>query len=105
VGGDLIDKLCATSPADLLHIQRYLSAHCCGDHFSRTGLDEKTRELLILAMLVSLGGCEGQVKAHVTANLNVGNSRATLIDVLTQLLPYIGYLRIPVNVTANSGAT
>jgi 4-carboxymuconolactone decarboxylase len=93
VGGEVIDKLYATSPADLLHIQQYLSAHCFGDHFSRTGIDEKTRELLILAMLVSLGGCEGQVKAHVTANLNVGNSRAILIDVLTQLLPYIGYPR------------
>lgn len=44
-------------------------------------------------MLVSLGGCEAQVKGHVAANLNVGNDRARLIDVLTQLLPFIGYPR------------
>ena len=50
-----------------------------------------TRELLTLSMLVSLGGCEAQVKGHVAANLNVGNDRALLIDVLTQLLPFIGY--------------
>ena len=44
-------------------------------------------------MLVSLGGCEPQVAGHVAANLNVGNDRSRLIDVLTQLLPYIGYPR------------
>ena len=44
-------------------------------------------------MLVALGGADGQVKAHVAANLLVGNDRATLIDVLTQLIPFIGYPR------------
>ena len=44
-------------------------------------------------MLVSLGGCEAQVEGHVAANLNVGNDRARLIDVLTQLLPFIGHPR------------
>jgi alkylhydroperoxidase/carboxymuconolactone decarboxylase family protein YurZ len=44
-------------------------------------------------MLVALGGCEPQVRGHVSANLNVGNDRARLIDVITQLLPFIGYPR------------
>ena len=50
-----------------------------------------TRELLTLSFLVALGGCDPQVKGHVAANLNVGNDLARLIDVLTQLLPFIGY--------------
>ena len=41
----------------------------------------------------SLGGCEPQVRGHVVANLHVGNDRARLIDVLTQLVPYLGYPR------------
>ena len=45
-------------------------------------------------MLVALGGCEPQVKGHITANLNVGNDRKTLVDVLAQLLPFIGYPRM-----------
>jgi 4-carboxymuconolactone decarboxylase len=45
------------------------------------------------SMLVSIGGCEPQVKGHVSANLNIGNDRARLIDVVTQLLPFIGYPR------------
>jgi 4-carboxymuconolactone decarboxylase len=67
-----------------------------------------TRELLTFSMLVALGGCEAQVKGHVVANLNVGNDRGRLIDVLTQLLPFIGYprtlnaLRVVDEVTASS---
>jgi len=93
IGNDVIEKLHAASPADEMHIQRFLSAHCFGDHYTRTGIDVPLRELLTLAMLVTLGGCDPQVRGHVAANLNVGNDRATLIDVVTQLLPFIGYPR------------
>ncbi len=93
IGDDVVESLYTSSPADLLHIQRYLSANCFGDKLTRTGIDVPTRELLTLAMLVSLGGCEPQVKGHVAANIRVGNDRARLIDVLTQLLPFIGYPR------------
>ena len=68
-------------------------ARVSGAIVTRNGLDLKTRELLTFAMLISLGGCEPQVKGHVTGNLNVGNDRTRLIDVVTQLLPYIGYPR------------
>ena len=40
-----------------------------------------------------LGGCEPQAKAHAGANLSVGNTRQTLIDALTQCLPFIGFPR------------
>ena len=93
IGGELVDKLYASAPADQQHIQRYLSANCFGDSYTRTGVDVATRELLTFSMLVSLGGCDPQVKGHVAANLHVGNDRAKLIDVLTQLLPFIGYPR------------
>ena len=76
-----------------MHIQRYLSANCFGDHDSRGGIDIPTRELLTLSMLVSLGGWDAQVKGHVSANLHVGNERARMIDVFTQLVPFIGFPR------------
>jgi 4-carboxymuconolactone decarboxylase len=93
VGADRVDALYAGAPEDEQHIQRYLSANCFGDHLTRTGVDIPTRKLLTFAMLVSLGGCEAQVKGHVAANLNVGNDRARLLAVLTQLIPFIGYPR------------
>ena len=93
VGSDRVEQLCASAPADQQHMQRFLSANCFGDHLTRTGIDIPTRELLTLSMLVALGGCDAQVKGHVTANLHVGNDRSRLIDVVTQLLPFIGYPR------------
>ena len=93
IGDSVVEKLYASAPEDQKHIQRFLSANCFGDHLTRSGIGVPTRELLTFSMLVSLGGCDPQVKGHVAANLYVGNSRAKLIDVLTQLLPFIGYPR------------
>ncbi len=93
IGADRVEKLYASAAEDQMHIQRYLSANCFGDHVSRGGIDIPTRELLTLSMLVSLGGCDAQVKGHVSANLHVGNDRSRLIDVITQLVPFIGYPR------------
>lgn len=91
--GDRIDWMYAESPKDLLHIQEFLTANCFGDHVARGGLPLQTRELLTFSMLAALGGCEPQLAGHVTANLAVGNDRQVLIDVVTQLVPYIGYPR------------
>jgi 4-carboxymuconolactone decarboxylase len=93
VGDDVVDRLYASAPADEQHIQRFLSANCFGDWVARGGVDIPTRELLTFSMLAALGGCEPQLKGHVAANLRVGNDRARLIDVATQLLPFIGYPR------------
>ncbi|HWS57437.1 MAG TPA: carboxymuconolactone decarboxylase family protein [Actinotalea sp.] len=93
IGAERISALYANAPADQQHIQQWLSAHCFGDHYTRTGLDLPTRELITLALLVGLGGADAQVRGHVAANRNVGNDRGLLIDVVTQLLPYVGYPR------------
>lgn len=91
--GDRIDDMYKNSPADLLHIQKFLSANCFGDYITRNGLDVKTREMITFSFLIALGGTEGQIKGHIQGNANVGNSRQTLIDLITQLLPYVGYPR------------
>lgn len=93
IGNDVVESLYASAPADEQPIQQYLSDNCFGDYLTRTGIDVPTRELLTFSMLVALGGCDAQAKAHVVANLHIGNDRARLIDVLTQLLPFIGYPR------------
>lgn len=91
--GDRIDQMYQESPANQIHIQQYLSANCFGDYVTRNGLDTKTRELLTFSMLLALGGCEPQLKGHIQGNANVGNDKQTLLSVLTQLLPYVGYPR------------
>ena len=91
--GDIIDKMYEAAPANQVHIQKYLSANCFGDYYTRKGLDIKTRELLTFSVILSLGGCEPQLKGHIQGNLNVGNDKETLLSTVTQLLPYIGYPR------------
>lgn len=91
--GDRIDRMYEQSPPDQKHIQRFLSANCFGDYYTRRGLDLRLRELLTFVMLISMGGCEPQVKGHVQGNLNAANDRAFLLAVVTQLLPFIGFPR------------
>ncbi|WP_375489879.1 carboxymuconolactone decarboxylase family protein [uncultured Jatrophihabitans sp.] len=93
VGDEQVDAMHADAPDDVKHFQRYLSANCFGDTVGRGGLDLRTRELLTFSMLVALGGADAQVRGHVTGNPNVGNTRPTLLAVLTMLVPYVGYPR------------
>ncbi|ASD22549.1 carboxymuconolactone decarboxylase [Cryobacterium sp. LW097] len=92
-GSETIEGIYAKSAADTIHFQEFLSANCFGDYYTRTGFDVRHRELITFALLAALGGADSQVKSHVTANLNVGNSRTDLISVLTALVAYIGYPR------------
>jgi len=91
--GEMIDRMRMAAPADQHHIQDYLSGNCFGDYYTRSGLELRMRELLTFSMLVSLRGCESQVKGHIHGNVQVGNDKSTLVNVLTQLLPYLGYPR------------
>lgn len=91
--GERINQNKKNAPDDQKHIQDYLAQNCFGDYYTRKGLDVKTRELLTYSILISMGGTDSQVRGHIQGNLNVGNDRATLIDITTQLLPYIGYPR------------
>jgi 4-carboxymuconolactone decarboxylase len=93
VFGKTINDMYEQSPENQIHIQKYLSANCFGDYYTRTGLDIKMRELLTFSMLLSLGGCEPQLKGHIKGNLNVGNDKEVLLSTVTQLLPYVGYPR------------
>lgn len=91
--GDIIDQMHQNGPAELKHIQNYLSAFCFGDIYTRESLDLEQRELLTLCILISLGGCENQVKSHISGNVSVGNTKETLISAITCCLPYIGFPR------------
>jgi 4-carboxymuconolactone decarboxylase len=90
--GATIDEMYEKAPKDQLHIHRFLSANCFGDFYTRGGLDVKMRELVTLSILIAMGA-DGPVKSHVRGNINVGNGRDILIDVITQLLPWVGYPR------------
>ncbi len=88
-----ITKMIESTPKDKVFVNDFLSANCFGDYYTRNGLDLKTRELLTLVYLISLGGVDNQVKAHISGNLNMGQSREDLLNIIAALIPYIGYPR------------
>ena len=92
-GVENINTMRESAPEDLKHIQEYLSAWCFGDFYTRGVLDLKMRELITFCAICCLGGCEPQAKAHVGANISVGNTREVLILAMTQCLPFIGFPR------------
>ena len=93
VFGEMIDQMYERSPKDQLPIQKFLSANCFGDYYTRNGVDIGVRELITLSILIALGGVESQIKGHIQGNLNVGNGKDILLDLITQLLPWGGYPR------------
>ena len=88
-----LDAMRASAPEELKHIQAYLSAYCFGDFYTRKTLDLKMRELITFCAICCLGGCEAQAKAHAAGNVSVGNTRETMIQAITQCLPFIGFPR------------
>lgn len=91
--GDSIYTMRENAPVETRHIQDCLSANCFGDYYTRGTLDLKMRELITFIAICAIGGCEPQTTAHAKANLNVGNTKQTLIEAVTTCLPYIGYPR------------
>ena len=91
--GEKIKAMPSLYPENEQHIPQFLAKYCFGDFYTRKGLDLKTRELLTLCMLVSIGDTESQIKGHIQGNLNMGNDKDTMIAAINQCLPYIGFPR------------
>lgn len=74
-------------------VNYFLASNCFGDYYTRTGLTLKQRELITFCYIAAQGGCEPQLKAHTQANLNMGNDKEFLMNVVLNLVPYMGYPR------------
>ena len=70
----------------------------------RPGLDLRTREIVTVSVLATLGGCEPQVAFHVGAALRAGATAAEVVEALTQVSVYAGVPRALNAVAAARGA-
>ena len=82
-----------SGPEESRHINRWLADNCFGDYYTRTGLDNRQREMITFCFIAAQGGCEPQLAGHTAGNLHVGNNKLFLINVISQCMPYIGYPR------------
>jgi 4-carboxymuconolactone decarboxylase len=69
--------------------QRYVTENAWGAVWSRPGLEKKTRHLLTLAMLASLGRHE-ELAMHIRATKNTAVTRDEVKEVLLQVAVYAG---------------
>ena len=75
-----------------------------GTIIDRPGLDLRTREIVTVAVLATLGGCEPQVAFHVGAALRAGATAPEVVEALTQVSVYAGVPRALNAVAAARGA-
>lgn len=92
-GSEMIESMIDNAPEGQERFNDFLAGYCFGDFYTRDALNDQERELTTFSILATLGGCENQLRGHVQANFNVGNTKEVLIDALTILLPYIGFPR------------
>jgi len=64
-----------------------------GDVHARSGLGVRERELIIVAVLTTLGSADPQVRAHVRALRVLGVSFSEIEEAILQTAPYAGFPR------------
>ncbi len=87
MGKEVIRKMEEISP----DFAQYLVEFVFGDIYSRPGLDLKTKEIITLSSMVTLGTAPLQVKVHVNTALNVGCTEQEIIEVMLQTIPSAGF--------------
>ena len=86
-GEHVVESLADIAP----DFARYLIEFPFGDIYSRPDLDLKTREIAVIAALTALGNAAPQLKVHIEAALNVGVTRAEVVETIMQMAVYAGF--------------
>lgn len=89
-GAAVIEALSDIAP----DLGKYIIEFAFGDIYCREGLSLQERKLLTLASLLSLGGCENQLKVHIHAALNIGIAANKIVEVMLHCIPYVGFPRV-----------
>ena len=86
-GRRVIDALADIAP----DFATYVFEFSFGDIYSRPGLDLRAREIATIAALAALGNAGPQLRVHIQAALNVGVTRAEIVEVMMQMAVYAGF--------------
>lgn len=89
LGDAYVDHAVASRSELNAEFQDLLTRYAWGEIWTRPGLDERTRRLLVLAILVALGR-DAEFKMHVKAALEHGMSPGDVKEVLLQTAVYCG---------------
>jgi 4-carboxymuconolactone decarboxylase len=70
---------------------KFVTEFAFADIYSRPGLDLKTRQMLTIASLTTLGTAPLQLKSHIKGALNVGCTKQEIVEVILQMAVYAGF--------------
>lgn len=93
-GTEIADKYTWLPEEFAAAVPKFLTEFCFGDYCTRSGLDGKMRELLILTGLAALGGADVQVTSHAAGAMKAGNSKEDVVCALLHAMPYMGFPRL-----------
>lgn len=92
LGDEHVDQAVARTTEFSAAFQEYISRAAWGDVWSRPGLDRRTRRLLTIALLTSLGA-EHELEIHIRAALDDAVSAEQIAEVLLHTAVYAGVPR------------
>ena len=89
LGGDqaVLKGLGKTAP----DLASYVLEFIFGDLYSRPGFDLKTKQILTITALATLGNAKPQLAYHINCGLNIGITRQEIIDIMTHISGYAGF--------------
>jgi 4-carboxymuconolactone decarboxylase len=83
----LRERLAATHP----DLAKYIVEYAYGDLRDRPGLDQRTRQLVTIACLATLGYPQRELKIHTELALNAGATREEVVETFLHLSAYAGF--------------
>ena len=89
LGEEHVERAQAGTTEFTRDFQELITRYAWGEIWTRPGLDRKTRSLLTIAILASLGRAE-ELRLHVRATRNTGATRDEVREVLMQVAVYAG---------------
>lgn len=89
-GQTVIESLNTVAPA----LAKYIIEFAFGDIYTRKGLTLEEREMITIASLLTTGGCENQLRVHISGALNVGLTKNKIIETFLQCIPYTGFPKV-----------
>lgn len=86
-GVNVIESLNDVSP----DLGMYTIEYPFGDVYSREILDNRTKEIAVIAALTAMGNAEPQLKVHINAALNVGVTKEEIAEIMLLMSVYAGF--------------
>ncbi len=89
LGEEHVERAQAGTTEFTRDFQELITRYAWGEIWTRPGIDRKTRSLLTIAILASLGRAE-ELRLHVRATRNTGATRDEVREALLQVAVYAG---------------